>query len=296
MRLTSDWELITMVLTAKEPWQGASEEGLNGCLAIMASYYPISRLDGEGMTSLGCPSQFGRVETIHFLIEFLHIDMNGLSDDGRIVLHIAAQFPQSAAFNALFNRGGNPLISHPQWSIAVHQGLTYRNADFLDTLCSQLCFTVVCMDNFPLVQLVPNSNADPFIELFMVTCDGESFSGTDRTGNSLLTLAVRAGNQRTVQTPLEIGADILYRTQTECNVFHDCVESGNTTCTGTIFVLAYSKYSSSEMNELLTAGDESGNTPLHFNARKKNVAFVCYFPGIWMSNEVFSEFQIPVAI
>jgi ankyrin repeat protein len=196
------------------PWQLAAERGFHCSLAIMASYHAISRLDAYGMTALGCAAQHGRGDTIHFLIESLHVDVNAISNDGITALHIAAQCSQSEAFVTLLHHGANPLICHPQLKTTVHSGLHFGNSHFLDVLQSQLCFAAVSMENTHLLPLVQNANADALLDTILSSCDPSALGATARDGKNLLMLSVGAGNDKSVQRLLLAGGNPLYRTET----------------------------------------------------------------------------------
>jgi ankyrin repeat protein len=282
----------------RSPWQLAAQKGLHCCLAIMASYHSISRLDADGMTALGCAAACGRVDTIHFLIESLRVSVNAILSNGTAAIHRAARYSQSEAFVALLQHGANPLISHPQLGTAVHFGLRFANEHFLDMLRLQRCCACVYLENNHLVPLVQNSNADVLLETALPGCDPSALAGTDREGRNLLMLAVNAGNQKAVQNLLSHGLDPLYRTPSGSNVIHECAKAGNITSSGAILAFVGSSQDPSALTQLFQATDKDVNTPLHIACLNKNLEFVCHLLEFGCTVEPIrnADFETPFEI
>lgn len=89
----------------------AGKQGFNGIIGLMSTVYPLKLLDSSTTTSILHLAAISQIpDTIRYLVQNLHIDVNKQLEDGSTPLHWASKNSSLISYNELIGLGANPLI------------------------------------------------------------------------------------------------------------------------------------------------------------------------------------------
>ena len=277
------------------PYLLAANSGCNLALTIMFEFYNIKFLESfcESSTALHLACINNNINTVRFLIEYLHYDPNiklkknakksmHKLPEGSTPLHAAGYASSIEIFEYLLLHGSDPFIENVTKKDAFDVASKYGTYDFLKYIFNLKSSKMKSSNDKYLLSLVQNTQKDSYeiFKEYLKINNFENYNIVDEDMNTLLMLACRVDNPEFISTLIYNGIDPLIKNKYGLNCLHICAYNNSFACAGLVLSKLEAQEEIEKIKEILTSKDKEGNTPMHiavqYNLENISFLFISY--------------------
>lgn len=167
------------------PFMVAGKQGFNGVIGLMSTVYPLKLLDSSITTSILHLAAISQIpDTIRYLVQNLHIDVNKQLEDGSTPLHWASKNSSLISYNELIGLGANPLICDNNNLNAIDLFLLNGCEKYIDNISKTPSFNYMLSKSNILTKIVSNPEAYSLFLSITSQMDSNSISICDSEGKN----------------------------------------------------------------------------------------------------------------
>lgn len=167
------------------PFMVAGKQGFNGIIGLMSTVYPLKLLDSSTTTSILHLAAISQIlDTIRYLVQNLHIDVNKQLEDGSTPLHWASKNSSLISYNELIGLGANPLICDNNILNAIDLFLLKGCEKYIDNISKTPSFNYMLSKSNILTKIVSNPEAYSLFLSITSQMDSNSISICDSEGKN----------------------------------------------------------------------------------------------------------------
>lgn len=265
--------------SGKNPFMVAAENGFNGILGLMSTIYPIKVLDSSPEYSvIHLAAINNHRETIRYIVQYLHIDVNALSIDGLTPLHFAAKNSSLLAYQELLSLGANPLIVCNKYNKmnAIDFAMRYGAEKMIKTVMETPSFNVSLSKTDILFYLAMNKEGYKGFNAALKFYQNSVINSCDSFGRSIISLACMPNNRQIVADALMINGDPESIDTDGKNAIHFCAEFNSIGCSDLILNHINALKGSIGIKNILNVKDSNGNLPIHIACHNGFSGFVAH--------------------
>ena len=274
----------------KSPFMAAAKKGFKGIIGLMATVYPINILDiGTNKSILHLAAKHNYAETVRYIVQYLHIDVNIKSETGLTPLHYAAMKSSSSAFKELIKLGGNLLIPDENSMNAIDYALRFGTNEIINIVTNTATFNYLLSSFRTIANFAYNPVAYKAFSKYSQYIDQKVFDECDEHGNNFISIACQSNNRKMVSDLLFHQFDPEKTSFAGYNSIHICALHSSIGCSTLILDYIHGIKGQDGVKSILNKQDIEGNLPIHIAAIKGYSGFLVHLLSACKDQEIEKE-------
>lgn len=262
----------------KNPFMIAAQKGFIGILGLMSTIYPIKVLDSSlDQSVIHLAAKKNHRETIRYIVQVLHIDVNSQSKDGFTPIQFAAMKSCVLSYQELLSLGANPLIKNPIYKMnAIDFAMKYGAEKMIKFVMETPSFSYALSSTDILFHLASNKEGYKGFLQVMKFYQETVINSSGPEGKNIVSIACIKNNRKIVADSLMLGCDPEKVDEDGQNAIHICAKYNSIGCSDLILNHINGYKGSNGITTILNASDSDGNLPIHIASSTGYGGFVAH--------------------